>query len=240
MASRRKVGAAIVAVTVAGAIGITVALAGTKPSPYEPKLDPGHFVSVIDNPYFPLPVGRTLIYKGVKDGQTQIDRVTVTPKTKVIEGITATAVHDVARHQGTLLEQTTDYYAQNQHGTVWYLGENTKAFNPNGTVDTSGSWMSGVHDGEPGIIMPAHPAVPDSYRQEYLKGQAEDMAWLVARGSSVTVPFKTLDHVIRSIEVTRLEPKVVDQKFYAPGLGIVSEISLAGDHETAKLVKVIH
>ena len=47
-------------------------------SPYEPSLDPANFSTTIDNPYFPLPVGRTLVYRGVKDGQTQEDRVTVT------------------------------------------------------------------------------------------------------------------------------------------------------------------
>jgi hypothetical protein len=39
--------------------------------------------------------------------------------------------------------------------------------------------------------------------------------------------------------VTRLEPNVVDRKIYAPGLGIVKEVALAGDQEVAKLVKVI-
>ena len=63
-------------------------------------------VRVIDNPYYPLPVGRTLIYRGVRDGQTQTDRVHVTSGTKVLEGITATAVSDVARHHGKLLEKT--------------------------------------------------------------------------------------------------------------------------------------
>jgi hypothetical protein len=37
-------------------------------SPYEPVLDPANFSTTIDNPYFPLPVGRTLVYRGVKDG----------------------------------------------------------------------------------------------------------------------------------------------------------------------------
>jgi hypothetical protein len=241
MASKRRIriAIAIVATAVAGAFGASVAFAGTNSSTYEPALDPAHFVSVIDNPYFPMPVGRTLIYKGVRDGQTQTDRVTVTSRTKVIEGITATVERDVARHDGTLLEQTTDWYAQDDQGNVWYLGEDTTAYNPNGTIDKSGSWLSGVHDGEPGIIMVAHPAVPDSYRQEYLKGQAEDMAWIVDRGGSVTVPFGTLDQTIRSIEVSRLEPDVVDQKIYAPGYGIVKELALAGDQEVAKLVKVI-
>jgi hypothetical protein len=239
MASTRKAATAIVATVLAGAIGASVALAGTKRSTDEPKLDPARFVSVIDNPYYPLPVGRTLIYKGIKDGQTQIDRVTVTPRTKVIAGITATVVRDVARHNGTVLERTIDWFAQGDNSNVWYLGEDTKSFEPNGQIDTSGSWMAGVDDAEPGIIMKAHPAVPDAYRQEYSKGAAEDMAWIVDRGGSVTVPYGTVDEVIRSVEVTRLEPSVVDRKVYAPGLGIVREIALAGDTELAELVKVI-
>src|SRR5262249_7036055 len=68
---------------------------------YAPVLDPSNFVTVIDNPYFPLPVGRTLVYTGVKDGQTQTDTVTVTDQKKVILGITATVVSDIATHNGT-------------------------------------------------------------------------------------------------------------------------------------------
>ncbi len=59
---------------------------------YAPVLDPAHFVAVIDNPYFPLPVGRTLVYTGVKDGQTQTDTVTITDQKKVILNIPATVV----------------------------------------------------------------------------------------------------------------------------------------------------
>ena len=92
---------------------------------YAPVLDPAHFGRVIDNPYFPLPVGRTLVYTGVKDGQTQTDTVVVTDQTKVILGITATVVSDIATHDGTVLEKTFDYYAQDDQGTVWYLGEDT-------------------------------------------------------------------------------------------------------------------
>jgi hypothetical protein len=88
---------------------------------YEPVLNPADFVKVIDNPYFPLPVGRTLIYRGIKDGRSQVDRVHVTSKTKKIEGIAATTVTDVSTHRGKLLEKTTDWYAQDKHGTVWNL-----------------------------------------------------------------------------------------------------------------------
>jgi hypothetical protein len=204
-----------------------------------PKLHPGQFVSVIDNPYYPLPVGRTLIYTGVRDGQKQIDRVHVTSRKKEILGISATVVSDVATHHGTLLEKTEDWFAQDKDGNVWYLGEDTKAYEPDGTVDTSGSWESGVNGAVPGLIMEADPQIPDAYRQEYLRGEAEDTAWVIQRGLTLTVPYKTVHNVLRSLEFTQLEPKVIDTKYYAPGLGIVLERSLSGDHEVAELARVI-
>ena len=53
--------------------------------------DPGNFVpgAPIDNAYFPLPVGRALVYRGAKDGQTQRDVVRVTAKTRMIDGVLA-------------------------------------------------------------------------------------------------------------------------------------------------------
>jgi len=207
--------------------------------PYEPVLDPANFSTTIDNPYFPLPVGRTLVYRGVKDGQTQEDRVTVTDQTKTVaESITARVVTDVATHDGALLEKTSDWYAQDKQGNVWYLGEDTAQYLANGKVDTSGSWEAGVHDAEPGLVMEANPQIPDSYRQEFLTGQAEDTAWIVDRAGSTTVPYGTLKNVLTSLEATRLEPGAYDQKVYAPGIGIAREQALTGPPEFAELVSV--
>src|SRR4030095_10302483 len=87
-----------------------VSLASSAPSStsacgtsYAPVLDPGDFVAVIDNPYFPLPVGRQLVYTGIKDGQTQTDTVIVTDQTKVILGITAPPVRDISTHDRKML-----------------------------------------------------------------------------------------------------------------------------------------
>lgn len=239
----RKALASLATIALLGAIAVMNprgrASAGEQgPSAYEPVLDPATFSTVIDNPYFPLPVGRTLVYRGVRDGQSQVDRVSVTSRTKVAEGVTARVVRDVAKHGSTLLEKTFDLYAQDGEGNVWYLGEDTKAYNPDGTIDTSGSWQADVNDGEPGIIMEADPQVPDAYRQEYLKGEAEDTAWIVDRGGSITVPYGTVHGILTSLEFARIEPNVVDRKVYAPDIGIVSEKALAGDQEVAKLMKI--
>jgi hypothetical protein len=234
------IGVGVVVAALAAALAAWAPWASSSEGPaYEPVLDPANFSTVIDNPYFPLPVGRTLVYQGIKDGQTQEDRVTVTNQTKVVaEGITARVVADVATHNGNLLEKTSDWYAQDKQGNVWYLGEDTAAYLPSGKVDTSGSWEAGVHDAEPGLIMKANPQIPDAYRQEFLTGQAEDTAWIVARGGSVSVPAGTFKNALTSLEATRLEPGAYDLKVYAPGIGIVSEQALTGGNEYAKLVSV--
>jgi hypothetical protein len=240
MLMRKLVIVGIAAAAIVAAVAVWAPWAASSAgSGYEPVLDPADFSTVIDNPYFPLPVGRTLVYRGIKDGQAQEDRVTVTNRTKVVaEGITARVVSDVATHDGNLLEKTSDWYAQDDHGNVWYLGEDTAAYLPNGKVDTSGSWEAGVHDAEPGLIMEADPQIPDAYRQEFLSGQAEDTAWIVDRGGPVSVPAGTFKNTLTSLEATRLEPGAYDQKVYAPGVGIVLEQALTGATEYAKLVSV--
>jgi hypothetical protein len=213
----------------------------SKDAAYEPHLKASDFSTKIDNRYFPLPVGWTWIYRGVKEGKPQIDRVTVTSMTKrVAEGITGRAIADVAKTPaGKLLEKTTDWYAQDNRGNVWYLGERTAAYLPGGKIDRSGSWEAGVKDGEPGIIMLANPQIPDAYRQEYQQGNAEDTAWVVNRGTSVSVPYGKLHGALTSLEFARIEPNVVDEKLYAPRVGIVLETALKGPPEVAKLVKLI-
>jgi hypothetical protein len=203
-----------------------------------PTFDASSFVKAINNPYYPLPVGRKMVYRGVRDGQKQTDTVTVTSRTKVIDGVSAMVVTDRADHNGTILEDTVDYFAQDRTGNVWYLGEDTKSISADGTVDTSGSWTAGVNGAVPGIIMLANPQIPCGYRQEFLKGEAEDTAWITGRDGTVKVPYGTIQHAIRSLEVTVLEPDVIDEKIYGPGLGIVRERSVSGPNETSDLVSV--
>jgi hypothetical protein len=234
--------AAAVVVGAAGPAGTAVGAPGQPAdacAAYQPQVpDPAAFADVIDNPYFPLPVGRRLVYRGVSDGERQVDHVHVTDRTKTILGIDATVVHDVVFTEGRKDEVTFDWYAQDDQGNVWYLGEDTKVLLGHGRVDRSGSWESGVDGAKPGIIMPADPQIPDAYRQECLSGEAEDSAWVVARGGSLSVPYGTVHRVLRTLEFSPLEPNVVAEKRYAPGLGIVVERDLHGGDERFELVKV--
>ncbi len=213
--------------------------APTATAPPAPAFDPANFVTAVDNPYFPLKPGSTWVYRGVREDLAQQDVVVATGRTKIVDGVTAVVVTDTATHGDQVLEKTEDWYAQDKQGNVWYLGEATESYD-NGTVDTEGSWTAGVDSAVPGIIMPAHPRVTDSYRQEYLPGHAEDTFWVIQDGQSLTVPAGGYTGVIRTLEFTRLEPTVIDNKFYAPGVGIIREASATGPRETADLVSFTH
>jgi hypothetical protein len=203
-------------------------------------LDPSDFVATVDNPYFPLAPGTVWEYKATEGGRTERIVVTVLDRTKMVDGVTATVVHDVATTADgeKVVEDTYDWYAQDKAGSVWYLGEDTKAHGKKG-VSTKGSWEAGVDGARAGLLMLAHPAVGKAYQQEYQKGEAEDRGEVLAIDEKVTGPTGSYDHVVKTADTTPLEPRLVENKWYAPGVGIVQEADLKGGDETVTLVKLI-
>jgi hypothetical protein len=200
---------------------------------------PDSFVSQVDNPWFPLRPGTVLVYRGAKDGQTARDVFTVSKATEVIEGVTATVIDDRLYLHGRLAERTTDWYAQDKVGNVWYLGEKTATLDAAGKVNsTDGSWRAGVDGARAGIYMPAHPKVGESGRQEYYKGHAEDRYEVLSLSAHVRTAAASSRHALRTQETTPLEPGVVDEKVYVRGIGTAREQSVKGDHERLVLTSV--
>jgi hypothetical protein len=206
--------------------------------PYEPAIDPADFVPAVDNPYFPLEPGTTLVYEGESDGEHERVEVTTTDDTREILGITATVVHDQVFVDGQLAEDTFDWFAQDRWGNVWYLGEDTKEYDGGEVVSTEGSWEAGVDGALPGIVMLGDPRVRDAYRQEFYEGEAEDMAGVIAVDESVTVPYGTFDRVLVTEDSTPLEPKLLEHKLYAEGIGAVMEELVRGGSDILELVDV--
>ena len=92
--------------------------------------------------------------------------------------------------RGRLAERTSDWYTQDAKGNVWYYGEATAELDAQGNVtSTEGSWQAGVDGARPGIFMPAHPKVGQSFRQEYYKGHAEDRFRVLSVHTTVNVPY---------------------------------------------------
>jgi hypothetical protein len=204
-----------------------------------PVIDPANFVGAIDNPWYPLKPGTVLSYRGIKDGQVAVDKVTVTSDTVVVDGVTCVVVHDMLTLDGALAETTDDWYTQDRAGNVWYFGEDTKELDANGkVVSTEGSWAAGVDGAQPGIFMPADPRIGVSGIQEFSAGNAEDRFVVLLTDAKVKVPAGTYTGALLTAEWTRLEPDVLTEKSYANGIGEVREADVAGGDEKLELVKV--
>ena len=242
MRQRTGLAAIVVALLVVTSAGVAGAGArtGDRRAPgggYEPTIRPADFGGPIDNPYLPLVPGARSVYTvTTPEGPEQIV-VEVTNDTRKILGISTVVVHDVATKDGQVIEDTFDWYAQDAAGTVWYFGEDTTSYK-NGAASTAGSWEAGVNGAQPGIVMKAHPRVGAAYRQEYLRGTAEDRARVLSVDASASVPFGTYERsLVKTKDITDLEPDLVEHKYYARGIGAVLEVDVRGGSERVELVE---
>jgi hypothetical protein len=196
-----------------------------------------HKSTTINNPYFPLAPGTRFTYKGNVKKAPVVDIVYVTRNTPRIDGVATVEVRDQVYESGVLIEDTLDWYGQDDHGNVWYFGELATQL-PEGTHD--GSWTAGVNGAQPGYIMEAAPKVGDIYCQENAPGVAQDAAQVLSVSASRTVPYGSYSgNVLQTKDYSLLEPKN-ENKFYAPGVGLLEAISVTGPSEDIQLYTIEH
>jgi len=235
---------------------------------YDPQYSPDDFVDpesigfgeddTAPNPYFPLVAGMKWVYEG--DGE--VIHVEVLDETMEINGVDCVVVHDVVYETdtdeddeegmkssteedgdlpGVPVEDTMDWYAQDEQGNVWYFGEISLNYEEGVITDIDGSWKAGVEGARPGILMPAAPLVGDVYRQEWLLGDAEDMAEVL---SLTAEPELSEDNAgdcnpgcLQTLEWTPLEADSYEYKYYRAGIGLVQEANPDDPEETVELVE---
>jgi len=204
------------------------------------KLDPAEFTTKIDNPYWPMSPGSKWVYSETDtQGTHEKAVVVVTNKTKTVaNGIEARVIRDTVSENGTPVEVTDDWYAQDSAGNIWYLGEYVTNYNNGKVVDHAGSFEAGVDGAQPGIALPANPAPGMDYRQEFYKGVAEDKGAVITVGEEqVEVPFGHFNtDILMTRDLVPLEPKVQELKFYTPDVGPLLSVHTDGAGGRAELV----
>jgi hypothetical protein len=233
------VSAAVVAVTLlaSSTVGLAANGPGSRPTPTCPTFNAGtfHHSTTIDNRYFPLVPGTRFTYSGAFKKTAVVDVVMVTHNMPTIDGVKTIEVRDQVSEDGVLTEDTTDWYAQDDLGNVWYFGELSTEL-PSG--DHTGSWTAGVDGARPGYIMEAAPKVGDIYCQENAPGVAQDAAQVLSVSASRSVPFGTFTgNVLQTKDYSLLEPKN-ENKFYAPRVGLIEAISVTGPSEDIQLTTI--
>ena len=209
--------------------------------------------TVIDNPYLPWIEGARSAQVGsaVEDGEAVVERdqQDVLGKGPKILGVRTTAVVDRGFEDGVLTERTRDYYAQDTDGNVWYMGEDSVAYeyDDDGKLigkSTEGSWRAGRHHAQPGYAMPAGLELGFGYYQEFApKDEALDKARTYGLLDALEVGGKTYSKVLQVLETSGIELDAREFKYYAPGVGLIRaeedlDPSLANPRITLDRVKV--
>lgn len=205
-----------------------------KGSAYRPEIDPAGFTTDISNRYMPLVPGTVFVYKST-DGRVE---TAVTSDNKWIMGIKTVVVRDRGFTNGELSEDTVDWFAQDAAGNVWYFGENTAECAGGRIKSRAGAWTAGVDGAQPGVVMLAQPSVGEAYRQEYLHGEAEDVARVLKTDSTLKNGSKTYQGGVVTEESTALEPGTLEHKSYVPNVGLIESRDVKGGSTVETLTGV--
>lgn len=202
--------------------------------------------TTIDNPYFPLVPGSISTFEGTTVDGTERVVIEVLDETRVVAGVTARVVLDRAFIDDVIVEETLDWYAQDDDGNVWYLGEAVDNYELDGSgnpviTNHNGSWETGQDIAgvgvvaQPGIIMPGSPTVGDPYFQEFYAGNAEDVGQVLALSAELTLRDGTKHTCLRTLDSTALDTSMKEYKYYAAGIGLVAE----DDGSSSELVELV-
>jgi hypothetical protein len=188
---------------------------------YDPGVTSDDFTSGVDNPYFPLTVGAAWVYEAVTDEGTERTEMEVLAETKDVWGVTAAVVRDTAYLDGEMIEDTWDWFAPDNDGNIWYLGEDTYEYEDGEVVSSAGSWEAGMDGALPGMVMPISPTVGDAFFQEYYIGEAEDMAEIVSLDETVSVPAGEFTGCLETRDFSAIDPTANEFKYWCEGVGLV-------------------
>jgi len=191
-----------------------------------------NLANVGKNPYFiPLEPGYRLTLKG--GGATLT--VTVTRKTKLVDGVETRVVEEREEKDGQPTEISQNYFAIDKTtGAVYYFGEDVDVYKGGKVVSHEGAWLSGVGGAEFGMMMPGKPKVGNKFQQEIAPKVAMDRCEIVALDEEVKTPAGTFKNCLRTKEGSAIE-KGTGDKVYAPGVGLIKD----DEFLLAKISKVV-
>jgi len=241
-----------------GGLALALPVAGAGAANLEVEFDADNFnnPTLIDNQYWPLIPGSVFVYYAEGEDGCEVSRTTVLASTKddfqgeyAENDFEALDVRDQewlseeCDGEYVLIEETIDWYAQDDDGNVWYLGEDTTAYDDEDECPTTaGSWEAGsdIADvgstAEAGIIMLAEPQKGLAYQQEYYEDEAEDMAQVKQTDAPVDIELGSYEGCLKTKEWSPLEPGHVEHKFYCPPDGLVLINELKGKTLRVELV----
>ena len=192
------------------------------------------FVPYSDHPYFPLASGMRWMYEGREDFQDIRVEVVVLPEAREMTfdqkgevlHVSVAVVESREWIGGGLHEVNRTFYTQSvETGDVFYMGEEVDLYLEGGAIVLhDGSWVAGVDDALPGVIMPGDMVPGARYLQEFVPDISVNQAHHDASGLRVETPLGSFEDCIRIVETSLVFPdELPSPKLYAPGMGLVDD-----------------
>ncbi len=174
----------------------------------------------ITNPLFPISRLHSALLLGNDDGRMLRVETTLLPGTKTIEWdgkkVETLVSQYVAYLDGRILEVALDWYAQDDQGAVWYLGEDVFNYEDGAVADRDGTWLAGK-EGPAAMIMPAKPQRGDVYRPENSPGIVFEEVTVKSVGKQFGGPQGRVGDAIVVDELH--QDGAHETKVFAPGYG---------------------
>ena len=197
----------------------------------------------IDNRWFPQQPGTQLVFRGTTtEGKETIPHrviFTVTDLTKEIDGVRSVVLWERDYSSGELVEAEIAFFAQDDDGNVWQLGEYPEEYEE-GKIIASPLWVHGLQGAKAGLTM---RAVPKTGTSSYSLGWGpavgfNDRAKVTKTGIKTCVPRDCYGNVLLTSEFNPDEPGKYQLKYYAPRVGNV-RVGWAGKNEDTKETLVL-
>jgi hypothetical protein len=198
--------------------------------------------AVIDNQYLPFDPWTRLIYEGItNEGELIEHRVvyTVTDMTKTIDGIETLVIWALDYSAGELAETELAFFAQDNDGNVWRMGEHPEEYEDGVLVDAP-TWLSGIGGARAGIAMLGDPL---SRSISYSQGWSEavefiDRAIVGQLDQEDCVATGCYGGVLIIDEFNVEEPGAFQHKYFAPGIGNI-RVDWSGSDETREELELV-
>jgi hypothetical protein len=170
------------------------------------------------NDYFVLEPGWQLVYQ---EGTTRME-ITVLNETRTVAGHTVRVVEEREWSKGQLQEVARNYYGFcAQTRDVLHFGEDVEVFKNGKSTGTAGTWLAGVKDNKPGLLMPGTPKLNMKYYEEIAPGVTLNRGEIVSMNETCRTPAGTFANCLKVKVTSGMDRKKLEYKYFAPSIGMV-------------------
>ena len=199
--------------------------------------------TVIDNEYFPLTPGTRLVLRGVtvEEGEALAHRIEfiTTDLTKTIAGVETVVAWIEDYSEARLVEAEVAFYAQDDEGNVWFLGEYPEEYE-DGEIVAAPAWITGYEDARAGIKMYANPDpdAPPLYQGWGPAVDWSDFGKVREVDAEDCVELDCYTEVLVVAESSLEEEGIFQLKSYARGVGEI-RVDFTGPDETQEQLEAV-